>query len=274
MSVVAQNFKKLTGQGTGEEKEYNLAEMSDLMNDNLLLNSDFARGIINQQGKSSYTYTNKTILTVDGWLSYGVNVAVASYYITVANRDTSPHTLRQPMKHKTNKVTLYLNLKNVTGNSYVYFNGYTDKQQKLVEGEHTYTFDIESGEITVMSFNLEANASFNFLRGKLEDGEYFTGMPPYNYGQQMLLCRRKFKTMVGRVYRYAQKAGKFNGVQFPLVNEYEMDGTPTVKIKDTYKANCTIAKENQFGYIYAQITPIATGNYEVKFEVTIDSNTY
>lgn len=250
----------------------NIPDMSVLCRDNMLLNSNFARGIINQQGKSSYTYLNKTILTVDGWLSYGVNVAVASYYITVANRDTSSHTLRQLMKHKANKVTLYLNLKNVKGNSYVYFNGYTDKQKKLVEGEQVYTFDIQSGEITVMTFNLEANASFDFVQGKLEQGIHFTGMPVWDYGEQMLLCRRKFRTMVGRVYRYAQKADKFNGVQFPLVNEYEMDGTPTVTIEDIYKANCTIVKENQFGYIYAQITPTDIGNYEAQFKVTI--NTY
>lgn len=171
-----------------------IPDMSVLCRDNLLLNSNFARGIINQQNKTSYTYSNKTMLTADSWISYGVNVAVASYYITVANRDTSSHTLRQPMKHKANKVTLYLNLKNVKGNIFVYFNGYTNKQQKLVEGEQTYTFDIESGEITVMSFNLEANASFDFVQGKLEHGEHFTGMPVWNEAIELFKCQSIFQT--------------------------------------------------------------------------------
>lgn len=255
----------------------NIPDMSVLCRDNMLLNSNFASGIINQKGQ--ITYSTNGIYTIDMWRLVGSGTFGGK--VTVNASDILLENTQSTAVYFVNKTdlsfidagtyTLYVSVKELTGEANIYCDSDSGKvvNKKLIKGDNIITFD---GLPKNVGFEVMNGCAMKLSAVKLEKGSNFTGMPPYNYGQQMYLCRRKFRTMVGRVYRYAQKADKFNGVQFPLVNEYEMDGTPTVTIEDIYKANCTIVKEKQFGYLYAQITPTTAGNYEAQFKVTI--NTY
>ena len=58
-----------------------------LCNPNLLMNSDYRSGIINQKGITSLDKSDgSTELGIDGWIQYGINIAVGTNYITFANR--------------------------------------------------------------------------------------------------------------------------------------------------------------------------------------------
>lgn len=57
-----------------------LPNWKNLCNDNLLTNSDFKSGIINQQGKSSYNTLNK--YTIDMWKLVRGTLTVGSGFIT------------------------------------------------------------------------------------------------------------------------------------------------------------------------------------------------
>lgn len=62
MAVNVQNYKKLTGKGTGEAKEYTVAEIADVYHPNLLVNGDFQ---IWQRGTSFEQYVSQ--YTADMW---------------------------------------------------------------------------------------------------------------------------------------------------------------------------------------------------------------
>ena len=56
-----------------------LAEMTDLMNPNLLTNSDFRSGIINQKGQTQYTHDNGSrTYGIDCWYVTGQNSSMAT----------------------------------------------------------------------------------------------------------------------------------------------------------------------------------------------------
>lgn len=251
-----------------------IPDINMLCRKNLLLNSDFKSGIINQRGAQSYSANSKWELSIDGWIYQGgIQVYPQSGSVRLyrpSSQEGNGYFKQIVTGLKNGKYLVHINVVSSSGTIVTDITGAS--QESLIKGEHNIIANVTDGTFK-LQINVNSKAGEVVIdEMKLEKGSHFTGMPAWDYGEQMLLCRRKFRTMVGRVYRYAQKADKFNGVQFPLVNEYEMDGTPIITIQDTYKANCTIVKENQFGYIYAQITPTAIGNYEAQFKVTI--NTY
>ena len=70
-------------------------------NDNLLTNSDFRSGIINQKRITSLDKSDgSTELGIDRWILYGINIAVGTNYVTFANRTNTTHTVQQPLDIK------------------------------------------------------------------------------------------------------------------------------------------------------------------------------
>lgn len=206
-------------------------------NDNLLTNSDFRSGIINQQAINSYIYSNKSMLTIDRWISYGVNVNVDSKSITMANRTSAPHSVQQPLytRYKSgDKVTLYISAFNITGNVYVYVTGLDAQKKKLVNGDNVFTFTLTSElDRFFIYFEVNAVASFNCL--KLEHGEHFTGMPLWNETLELIKCKEYFdvrNVVLIKLPTYAssitEQGNKF--IVSNLDNIFNHDKQPSVSI--------------------------------------------
>lgn len=169
-------------------------------NDNLLINSDYRSGIINQKSITSLDKSDgSTELGIDGWILYGINIAVGTNYVTFANRTSAIHTVQQPLDIKGlkagDKITVYVSAFNITGSIYVYLTGLDAQRKKLVNGDNKFTFTLTS-EIERFYILLAPNAVISFNCMKLEIGEYFTGMPAWNEASELLKCMYLFEKKV------------------------------------------------------------------------------
>ena len=187
--------------------------------DNLLINSDFRSGIINQKGETSYSYSGTGgKLTVDMWISYGVNVGIEMNTIRIINRDTTEHTLRQKMsKAYPNQVyTVAVQVASVTGDVYINFNNETATNKKLKVGLNVFQITPIStfGEFC---FLLKANAEIKFNYAKVEPGSFFTGMPLWNKTIELLKCQRYFINYTGtRITLKKFFDDQYQGILFPI----------------------------------------------------------
>ncbi|WP_158095565.1 hypothetical protein [Massilimicrobiota sp. An142] len=172
-----------------------------LYNPNLLMNSDYRSGIINQKGITSLDKSDgSTELGIDGWILYGINIAVGSNYVTFANRTSANHTVQQPLDIKGlkagDKVTFYASCFNITGNVYIYMTGLDAQKKKLINGDNEFTFTLTSA-LERFYIELAPNAVVSFNCKKLEIGEHFTGMPAWNYVLEFAKCWNRFRAYRG-----------------------------------------------------------------------------
>ena len=176
-----------------------LPNWGSLCNPNLLMNSDYRSGIINQKGITSLDKSDgSTELGIDGWIQYGINCSVATGSITFANRTSARHTVQQPLDipyRVGDKVTFYASCFNITGNIYIYLTGLDTQKKKLTNGDNEFTFSLTSG-LQRFYIELEPNAVVSFNCKKLEIGEHFTGMPAWNEAEELLKCMYLFEKKV------------------------------------------------------------------------------
>lgn len=215
----------LTGKSAILDGQGNLIQKGYITpNDNLLANSDWKSGIINQKGETSYGYVDTPLMTIDKWLSYGVNVAIDVTNVRVVNRQTSARTLRQYVNGDSGIYTVYVNVKTISGNVYVNLNNDTSKNKKLVQGENIFQITVLSTEtLKSLALYLEANADVYIYSIKLEKGSYFTGMPLWNETIELLKCMGYFQKLY-RVPLYTTNSTGITylipkGLYIPMVNK-------------------------------------------------------
>lgn len=216
-----------------------LPNWGSLCNPNLLMNCDYRSGIINQKGETSYAYVDKALLTIDGWISYGVNVGLDADSIRIINRQTSDRTLRQYVEGKSGTYTVYVNVKSITGNVYVNFNQDISKNKKLVKGKNIFQITLSSSEnLSSFTLLLEANADIYIHCMKLEPGEHFTGMPCWNYAMELLKCQNKFEVKSISCFAIGGTFQQFHATEsasYFFCGDYtwiEKDKIPTVEVKE------------------------------------------
>ena len=220
-----------------------LPNWGSLCNPNLLMNSDYRSGIINQKGETSYTGLGTTVLTIDGWISYGINVGLNATSVKFINRDSSYHTIRQKFdkKLKSNEIyTAYMKVINLSGMAYI--NPKTDKTklQKIINGDNLYTFvagDASGANVQDNEFiiGLEAGAEVEIQFMKLEPGEHFTGMPPWNRAEELIKCMYLFEKKIINVM-----CSQFNATTCYASIPYS---TPKIKIP-SITGKCTWVGSN------------------------------
>ena len=182
--------------------------------DNLLINSDFRSGIINQKGQTEYTNTSYTSqMTVDGWfIHYGkVNVYANSVYFD--NTGSTEYGYKHPLSLPSDTYTFYLDCA-INGSARVFARNLENEEviDETVSGtvKKSFTFTNSLKFITIIA-SAGTKISFNFM--KLEKGSYFTGMPVWNLSVEILKCQRYlfschkisgygFETGGGNVYIY------------------------------------------------------------------------
>lgn len=273
----------LTGKSAILDGQGNLIQKGYITpNDNLLTNSDFKSGIINQKGQTSYGYVDKPLLTIDMWITYGVNIAIDATSIRVINRQTNARTLRQYINGDSGVYTVYVNVKTISGNVYVNLNNDTSKNKKLAQGENKFQITVLSTEsLKSFALYLEANADVYIYSIKLEKGSHFTGMPTWDKSTELLKCCRKFQKMNITV-PVLYSTDTSTSVEIPFM--VEMDKAPTVTIEilrlksrtateimvSKYEKTVTTQKLN------VQMTHQSNTNYQRYADVNFyaDSNDY
>lgn len=210
-----------------------------LYNPNLLMNSDYRSGIINQKGITSLDKSDgSTELGIDGWIQYGINIAVGTNYITFANRTSANHTVQQPLDIKGlkagDKVTFYASCFNITGNVYIYMTGLDAQKKKLSNGDNEFTLTLTSA-LERFYIELEPNAVVSFNCKKLEKGEHFTGMPAWDRPVEVMKCRRCFRNLNGSKDEtiFIGVTDQNGVITFPI-STYDMAKTPSVSLKNIW----------------------------------------
>ncbi|MBS5371005.1 MAG: hypothetical protein KHY19_16240 [Coprobacillus cateniformis] len=214
-----------------------LPNWGSLCNPNLLMNSDYRSGIINQKGITSLDKSDgSTELGIDGWILYGINIAVGSNYVTFANRTNTTHTVQQPLDIKGlkagDKVTFYASCFNITGNVYIYMTGLDAQKKKLVNGDNEFTFTLTSA-LERFYIELAPNAVVSFNCKKLEIGEHFTGMSVWDEALELLKCQRKILLIPPNFNGYG--AGDGGALYLRYDNIINMDKNPSIDVNGNTK---------------------------------------
>lgn len=178
--------------------DYDLAEMKDLCLPNLLDNADFKSGIINQRMKTSYSASNTLTYSVDRWRFYNGNVTVASDNVKFENTSSSVHLAIEQVLDglKSDTYTAYVNIKSLSG---------SPKMRLLTDGDSLIDeVDLQVGDNILtctgkpIKFQIElAQGSVEFYQAKLEKGSVYTGMPQWDYVDELLNCQRYFYPLGG-----------------------------------------------------------------------------
>lgn len=177
-----------------------LPEMKDLCNPNLLDNSDFKSGIINQRGKTTYGLVLNWTGSIDRWIyfSYGP-ITVGEGYIQVGPSASNQTTYFKQRLYKiiNEELTCAVQVKSLTGTCKMNFSKtFVDKE--IHEGLNIINIPANQNVDTVQ-FNLEgANSQIQIEFIKLEKGSIFTGMPQWDFATELLKCKRYYK----QYYRY------------------------------------------------------------------------
>lgn len=231
------------------------SKIESLCRPNILINSDFKSGIINQKNSTSYTGLGTTLSTIDMWISYGINVGLNATSVRFINRDTSYHTIRQ--KYDVNllndqKYTVYMKVINLVGT--VYINPKTDKTklQRVVNGENTYTFtvgepsgaNVQNNEFII---GLEAGAEVEIQCLKLEKGSSYTGMPAWNYTLELLKCQKYLLVVKplfsNSTYFKSQSGPRTSRVVIQVPTPVQMNKKPVIVGTVVAKHRCYTDKE-------------------------------
>ncbi len=179
-------------------KSYNVAEMGDLANDNLLLNSDFESGIINQLSYKTTIGQAKRQYPIDMWTTYGlIDVTNEIGYLTIKNNESNIQSFSQFLvnrlvRGKKYTITYKINdkVESETFTSGSAFNGkncFYRPQDSLPER---------------VGINIQGNKTIKLYFVKLEEGEVYTGKPPYDWWHEFSICQTELRPIPTTVVGY------------------------------------------------------------------------
>lgn len=216
----------MEGEVYGYDESFNKVAMTP--NDNLLTNSDFKSGIINQKGQTSYVGNgSNNFYTIDMWYATkNVTVTVHDGYVNFKNNSTETNYVIQILNEQIDEnYCSAVNVKSIVGTCFLRTQNkdFTKLHEdlNLVKGLNIISFN---GAVERTGIYLEANASIDIEYMKLEKGKYFTGMKEWNYGVEFLKCAHIYMNFYGQPVK---RVG-FIGTSMAYIT-YEL---PTIMVED------------------------------------------
>lgn len=210
-----------------------LPNWGSLCKPNLLLNSDFRNGIVNQKGKTEYNNTSySSMMTIDGWFTdYGkVNVYASSVYFN--NTGNTEYGFKQPVKFSEGTYTFYLDCA-ISGSARLLIRN-TDNEIVINETlpntcKKSFTFTDSIKFISIIA-SAGSAVSFNFM--KIEKEEHYTGMPAWDEAFELRKCQYRFQTGTVKGTEYTSANQQF----IRTINIPTMAKKPSVsyEVNDTY----------------------------------------
>lgn len=247
-------------------------------NDNLLTNSDFKSGIINQKGQTSYVGDgSKNFYTIDMWYATkNVTVTVHDGYVNFKNNTTETNYVIQILNEQPDENYCgAVNVKSIVGTCFLRTQDkdFTKLHEdlNLVKGLNTISFN---GAVERTGIYLGANASIDIEFIKLEKGSYFTGMPVWNNSEELTKCMAYF-----RILDLSFTGGLSNGTYMPrqrFLFENIMRKIPSVKHVSTetlYNCSAEIEYVDRFG-ITLKSTPTSKSDDWAILEYRVELDAY
>lgn len=234
-----------------------LAKMSSLQRENLLINSDFRYGVINQKGLRNYEMSGYLI---DLWRSINANgkLVINSGSITLTTSNQYSAQFMQPVYYNmlNERVTIAVEVKNIVGTVYLNLLGTNKALQK---GLNVYTYNITQNiavgnGFQYFYFSMGSGSSVEIEFIKLEQGNIFTGMPVWNYTLELMKCYRYFQIYEGSFIQSLTSGTYFFGQQLRIM----MSKDPSVKVRRlnsgngsdiSSKVKSIVCYKNLFDYI-------------------------
>ena len=215
------------------------------VNDNLLTNSDFRSGIINQKGQASYVGSSSKVYAIDMWACINniTKCDVLENKIKIYNEDsTDVSYFGQQNKQKTDDyLTVAIFISSLSGTiearlGYYSNSSFKEKKYTLKNGLNVFTTDEKTDEFMQLNFVNSPNSSAYLEYAKVEKGKYFTGMPLWNRALEVLKCYYRYVDF----NKYAIKRFMFVGskmayITFELPNS--MVKTPSLVFPAGVKAS-------------------------------------
>lgn len=203
-------------------------------NDNLLTNSDFKSGIINQKGQTTYSAVAKWTYCIDMWSYIGqLSIVVGSNNIKITNTSATNYFKQVVKGLESGNYTLYIDIASISGTVNLDINGTV---KTLKSGANTFVVTPSSiGNISVQFTFASANATLTLNRLKLEKGSFYTGMPLWNETLELIKCKQYFDVRNVVLIKLPTYAGSITeqGNKFivsNLDNIFNHDKQPSVSI--------------------------------------------
>lgn len=227
----------------------NLAEMKDLCLPNLLDNADFKSGIINQRCFESTTITGWSEKpTVDRWIFSGSGNATAEIdtdSMSISGDSGLIQTLRQ--EYHPGTYTVATNITELSGTleiSLVYSDDTSIDETVSGTGLFIHTFETTKSVKSVMFRCVGASSSFTFDSIKLEKGSVYTGMPQWDYVDELLNCQRFFYPLGGGWVGMFPARSDANTHSIYIQTPVIMRTIPTLIVKDGSDSSNALAYLN------------------------------
>lgn len=277
----------LTGKSSILDGNGNLIQQGYMTpQDNLLTNSDFRSGIINQKGQTEYVNTAyKTILTVDGWFTDHGKVNVYEKSVYFDNNGSTEYGFKQPLNLPNETYTFYLDCA-INGNARVFARNLENEEaiNESISGtvKKSFTFTNSLKFITIIASS-GTKISFNFM--KLEKGSHFTGMPVWNYALELQKCLRFYEVKsivglaVGGTFQQFLQNTQAN-YYFPMEGFVTKNKTPTITVLSISSNQGPISNltATAKGATTNSLSSLVTNNQcdrpFLVFELAIDANDY
>ena len=206
--------------------------LNNLVNDNLLINSDF-RNPINQRGQTSYASVDGSytcVYSIDRWrLQLGCCLTLNDDSINLTSNRASGTCAFQYVPefvYEENNYTIQVNVKSLTNNANLTIYGTGAKvvlQKALSVGNNV--FSIENSDIMLVQFDITKDTVLEIEYIKLERGSIATPFVPRQYGEELALCEQYYRKILGWHNSYPLR-GDGNGVYLNL--PFTMRTTPTI----------------------------------------------
>ena len=237
MAIIKGQMEVETGDILYPKTSADLVE-SNTPQPNLLINSDFRSGIINQKGQTSYSPPNESYqYTIDLWRqackpANAMKTSVLSDCIKVEILGTSTGNAYFEQKlDKTIKeqCILTFKVKSVVGSVKIGLMGEGNNNNLIPITEVGVYHVTHTNVISAMVFFTQKNTSVEIEYMKLEKGSFFTGMPTWNYEDELLKCLQYATVIKAYTGVYT---GRLDGTRctFSIPYPVKMKNKPTINL--------------------------------------------
>lgn len=239
------------GNGLKKSSMGNLtAYMSDkFSNPNLLINPDFK---INQRGQSTYSSTG-TGGTVDRWVGANVKTVVNSDdTVTVSSLSGIGYYTQQEESISYGKHTYSIYVQAITGTVKAFYKNKDSKDVQLgILKQGLNTFTSADNGFKCFFLYIDDGSSVTLKYAKVEQGTVATSFIAPNPAEELTKCYR-FKYIGKAVLRGRCTANQVFGFTKDLPTKLRTKPTTTFKSKNSYNVNTvdvTLAEENNAVYL-------------------------
>lgn len=242
-------------------------------NPNLLINPDFK---INQRGESTYSSTGAGG-TVDRWVGTNVKTVVNSdNTVTVSSLSGTGYYTQHEENISYGKHTYSIYVQAITGTVKAFYRSKDSKDIELgtlKQGLNTFT-SVDDG-FKSFFLSIAGGSSVTLKYAKIEQGAVATSFIAPNPADELVKCKRYYDFSVLHFYGVCNSNGSLNE---DLVLYRHFRTSPTFSTNATYSKNVTVStlelKGSNDGGYYLYVRTPTSGTYELDLTIKADAEIY